>query len=566
MASVTRNSGRAIQAAHHDTKGETRLKLEVAVKDVSPTRRELTVEVPVEEVTSAYDKVLDEYTRYARIPGFRQGRAPRSVVKQRFSKELKEEVISKLLPHALSHAVADNKLQPIGEPDLQFDQAAFRLSEPLRFGVNLEVAPEFELLPYRGIKLNRRNIAVTEEDVDKFIEEYRQNGAEFVTVDDRPAEMGDFVSVNLVGKYVSSAINPAAPASTSTDQPADNAADLSPESPDEKLEDLKAEDLQVELGGEGVQPEFTSNLIGVKADDVREFRVAYPEDFTSKGLAGRVLDFTLTVVAVRRKELPTINDENVAQFGPFETVEQMRRDLLDSLRSRYGARTEEWLRQDLLDAVISSYDFEIPEKFFQAQYNHRAQDFIRRLFSSRLSPEQLAAVDVRKELKRLSRKITEEIRTGLVLQRIGQAEGITTTDEEVAAEIASRAAAAGVSEDEMYDRLTKNNAVSSIETSLFYDKTVSHLLELAEVTATEITTSDVLQLDAEARLLESRLLEDELAYDDSSDDDLEEETAPGAGQSGEIPASTVAAGDAPLAATESESTPLPDQAGAPESA
>ena len=476
------------------------MKLEVAVTDLSPTSKELTVEVPVEEVDTAYDKALDEYTRYARIPGFRQGRAPRSVVRQRFSKELRDDVISRLLPPALSHAVADHKLHPIGDPDVRFDPADFRKGEPLRFGVQLEVIPEFELSPYRGIALTRHNIVITDDDLDRVVDTFRQEAAEFVTIDDRPAETGDFVSVNLIGKYVVAATDSAPGSEPATDQssvvePADSSAASSAGNPPE---DLVADELLIEIGGQGVQPDFTINLTGVKAGDIRQFRVVYPADFTSPGLAGQTLDFTATVCAVRRKELPEITDENIGQFGRFESVEQMRRETREALQKRYNEMTEGWLRDDLIRSIITAYDFEIPAKFLQNQYSNRARDFVQRVFSSGLSPTDLAKIDLRKRMGQIQRSVANEIRSSLVLQRIGEAESVKITSEDVAAEIARRAAAEGVTEAELYDRLSKADTISSLETGLFYDTVLKHLLGLAQVSDVEITIEEANKRNQEA--------------------------------------------------------------------
>lgn len=507
-----------------NTKGELRLKLEVAVKDVSSTRRELTIEIPVDEVSSAYDKSLDEYTRHARIPGFRQGRAPRSIIKQRFTKELRDEVLSKLLPEALSHAVIHNKLRPLGEPDLRIDQSAVRQGEPIRFDVLIEVAPNFELRSYRGLNLTRYNVVINDEDVDKLIDSFRQRAAEFVTVDDRTAEMGDFVSVNILGKYVQTGIETGGNAALVADQDPTSAKseDSTLATDDHNTEDLKVDDLQIELGGEGVHPDFTTNLSGVKADDVRQFRVAYPPDFTSKGLAGKTLDFTVNVIAVRRKELPLLDDENVGQFGNYESVEQLRAEIFNLLKSQYSARTNEWIRADLIAAVIAEYDFEVPERFFNTQYGQRAQELIQKVYSGQLSPDQVASLNIRKELKLLKSRIYNEIRTGLILQRIGETEGIKVQDEDVEAVIARRAAAAGISGAEMYQRLTKNDAISTIESELFYDKTLGFLLGLAEITDSDISTIDAAKRDEEVSFEDE---EDELdAVNTVIDDGTEAET------------------------------------------
>src|SRR5262245_248828 len=225
--------------------------MQVAVADLSQCRKDITVEVPAEEVKAAFEKAYDTYARYAKMPGFRPGRAPRAVVKQRFSKEAKDEVVQNLLQHALEHAVADHNLHVVGSP--RIDDLSVGEDEPMKFKVSLEVLPEFELKEYKGLSLTKRVERVTDEEVENVLERFRQSAAEFVPVEDRPSRDGDFVSVNLVGKYV--------------------------DPPEE--EDLKSDDVQIEIGADGVQPEFSENLRDVKAGDVREFRVKYPENFSA---------------------------------------------------------------------------------------------------------------------------------------------------------------------------------------------------------------------------------------------------------------------------------------------
>src|SRR5262249_24989353 len=140
------------------------------------------------------------YMRYAKVPGFRPGRVPRGVIKQRFAKEVKDEVIGKLLPHALEHAITDHKLHVVGNPHI--DDISVNEGEPMRFKATVEVLPEFELKEYKGLKLAKRVARVTDEDVENALERFRESAAEFVPVEDRPSQDGDFVSVNLVGKYV----------------------------------------------------------------------------------------------------------------------------------------------------------------------------------------------------------------------------------------------------------------------------------------------------------------------------------------------------------------------------
>ncbi len=446
------------------------MKLEVAVTDISPSRKELTIEVPAEQVKAEYEKAYEAYSRHVKVPGFRPGRVPRSVIRQRFSKDLRGEVLSNLVPHALSHAVSDHQIRAIGEPEIDPEQITLAEDAPLRFTAGFEVIPDFELKDYKGLNLTRRVVKVTDENIAQMIEYWRDSAAEFVPVEDRPSQLGDIVSVNLVGKYV---------------EPAEE-------------EDLQTDDLQIELGADGVQAEFNDNLTGVRSGDTREFRVVYPADFSSKGLAGKTLDFTASVVAVRIKELPELDDELAKQFGPYEGVEDMRGKIRERLEQDSANRTEERLNNDLVSAILADYNFEIPAKLFQKQREARSQNFIHRLINSGLPMEQLMKVDVKKELKRIEHLVGRELRSSMIFERVGEAEGVQVTEEEIQQEIARRAAAAGISPAEMTDRLTKDDALSSIETSLFYDKTLKQILATAVVTEQEVTAEEAAEYDERA--------------------------------------------------------------------
>ncbi len=279
------------------------MKLEVAVTDISQVKKDLTIEVAAEEVKAEFDKTYESYSRYAKVPGFRPGRVPIGVVKQRFGKDVKDEVLGRLLPHALQHALSDNKLNVVGEPSL--NDVSINEGDPLVFKISVEVIPDFEIIEYKGLKAVKRIAVIKDEDIDRVIDRWRESQAEFVAVEDRPSQDGDFVSVNLVGKYV--------------------------DAPDE-TEDLIADDVQIELGAEGVQAEFNENLQGAGAGTVREFRIAYPEDFGSKGLAGKTLDFRAEVVAVRRKELAEVDDEFAKEVG-YESVQDMRDKVRQNLET-----------------------------------------------------------------------------------------------------------------------------------------------------------------------------------------------------------------------------------------
>jgi len=438
------------------------LKLQVAVTDLSQCRKDLDVEVPAEEVKAAFEKAYETYARYAKMPGFRPGRAPRAVVKQRFSKEAKDEVVQNLLQHALEHAVADHNLHVVGSP--RIDDLSVGEDEPMKFKVSLEVLPEFELKEYKGLSLTKRVERVTDEDVEDVLERFRQSAAEFVPVEDRPSRDGDFVSINLVGKYV--------------------------DPPEE--EDLKSDDVQIEIGGNNVQSEFSENLRGVKADDVREFRIKYPDDFSSAGLAGKTLDFTATVVAVREKEAPELDDEFARDFGDYETLEQLRDKIRENLVASAEARAESRLRDEAVDRILEDYDFEVPSALVDPQAAERMREFAYMLMRNGVPPQTIKEINWEERMNEARPQAARDLRLSLVLTRIGEAEKIEVSGSEINTEIEKMVQTAqmergGESAEQLMARLTKDDSLSSIENRLRYQKALEAVINHAQITVEEFT-------------------------------------------------------------------------------
>jgi trigger factor len=444
------------------------LKTQVALIDVSDVKKDLTIEVATEEVNAEFDKTYQAYSQHVRVPGFRPGKVPRNILKQRFANDVKDEVLKRLLPHALEHAITDHKLRVVGEP--QIDDVSFAEGAPLRFKASLEVLPDFELKEYKGLKITKRVRQVTDEDVENVVNHWREQSAEFVTVEGRPAQTGDFVSVNLVGKY------------------------LDPQGPQEE-EGMKVDDVQIELGAEGVQETFNEHLIGVQEGDVREFRVAYPEDFTSKGLAGKTLDFTVTVVAVRQKEVPEADDEFAKQFGEeHESIQQLREHVRKDLEQSADNDALSRLRDEALDKLLEAYEFQVPDVLIEQQAADRVRALVYRLISSGMPPEVAKTINWEERMGEARIMAVKDVRAALVVGRVGEAEKIRVSNAEIDAEIAQIAADNGTTAEALKARLTKEDELPSIQNRLHYDKVLSFVVNNADVTVETVTAE---QLEAE---------------------------------------------------------------------
>ena len=431
------------------------MKLQVDVTDISQCRKGLTVEVPVEEVNAAFEKTYGAYARHLKIPGFRPGRVPRELIKQRFAKEAEEEVVQSMVPEALQAAVAEHMLRVVGEP--QIDALSIGQGEPLKFRATFEVMPEFELKEYKGLKLTKRVATVADEDVEHALDHLRQSAAEFVPVEDRPSRDGDFVSVNLVGKYV--------------------------EPPEE--EDLKSDDVQVEVGANNVQPEFSENLRDVKAGDVREFRVKYPEEFSAEGLAGKTLDFTATVVAVREKEAPELDDEFARDFGDYENLQQLRDRIRENLTASAEARADSGLREEVVKRILEDYDFEVPSALVEPQAADRAREFAYLLMRNGVPSQTIKEIDWEGRMNEFRPLAARDVRSALVFDKIGEAEKVEVSRWEVEAEIERMASMSGEPADQLKARLTKDDSLSSIEHRLRHQRALEAVIKHAEVTVEE---------------------------------------------------------------------------------
>ncbi len=264
--------------------------MKTELKELSPTRKQIDIEIESEAVRAAYDSISDRYAKAANVPGFRPGHAPRAVVRTRFKDQIRSELLRELLPDAVQKAIEEHRLEPLGEPELNLENTE-GLSElgqkPISFNVNVEVLPEIKLGDYKGLGIARRTRPIAEEDVDRVIESLRENSASLEPVEDRGAQLGDTVTASFHGKFLD----------------------------DPDAEPINVEDVDVVLGGEGVVAEITNNLLEAKADDEKTFPVSYPADFSSKGLAGKNIEYTIKVSAVRIKELPELDDEWAQSLG-----------------------------------------------------------------------------------------------------------------------------------------------------------------------------------------------------------------------------------------------------------
>jgi trigger factor len=438
--------------------------MKTEISEVSPTRKELKIEIEAADVSAEFERVTQEYARAVTVPGFRKGHAPVGVVRTRYKKDIQGDVLKRLVPEAVEQAIEESGLQVIGQPDVHLDNEGLdRLGqEPIRLHAHVEVMPELDLGEYRGLEAARRTRPVTDEEVERVIENLREASASLQPVEDRAAGPGDTVTVDIQGRYV---------------EPAEE-------------EDINVSDVDVVLGGEGVLAEFNEHLAGVQPDEVKTFTVKYPEDFgpqpkegeERKGLAGKTIEYTATVTAVRRKEVPALEDDWVRSLGEeeVETVEQLRARVRENLTKSAAHESEHRLRDEVLGRLIEQHRFEVPETIVSYQANQILQSMIRDMISRGADPR---TQDINWEAMRdlVRERAGDDVRGSMLLERVAEAENIEVTQEEIDAEIESIAEGQRQSVEQVRAALTKQGGERSIADRLRNRKALDFLVQHARV-------------------------------------------------------------------------------------
>jgi trigger factor len=436
--------------------------MKTELTDVSPTRKEIRIEIEASLIRSTYDRISDEYSKAAKVPGFRPGHAPRSVIRTRYKNEIRTEVLRELLPEAVNNAIGEHSLAAIGEPNVELDnsEALEHLGDgPITVKVGVEVLPEIKLDQYKGLEAERSVRPVTDEDVEKTIENLRNASAALQPVEDRASEPGDTVTINARGNFV--------------------------ENPEE--EDINVDDVEVILGGPGVQQEFTDNLLGVRPDDKKSFTVDYPADFSSPGLAGKKITYEAEVTAVRRKELPEADDEWAKSLSDeLDSVAMLRAKIRQDLELHAKADADRRLQAELVRKLVNAHPFEVPESLVEQQTNQRLQTVVREMIGRGFDPRnpEMNWDGAREELRA---QAEEDVRATMLMEQIAEAENIIVSNEEVEQEIEAIANASKQSIEQVKAALTKSGGERSIAHRLRNRKALDLLIENANITEAEWT-------------------------------------------------------------------------------
>jgi len=411
-------------------------------------RRELELEISADEVSKETEKVAKEFARLARVPGFRPGKAPISLIKRRFAEDIKGEVLQTLVPQQVEKAVAEQKLTPVSQP--QVDKVEFNEGQPVKFRASFEVLPEFTLGNYKNLEIEMPEMTITDASVANTLAEMQQRAATFTPVEGRAVQNEDFVQVKLHG------------------------------APEGGGDPVQADSVLCHVGAEETMEPFNENLRGANIGDHKNFDVEYPADYPDAKLAGKKFHYSVDVLGVKTKTLPELNDEFAKDVSDAASLEELKKKIRESLEHERDHRQKELQREKVLGELVKLHDFPVPDSLVEHQMDVRLERAVRSLAQQGVDPRAVN-VDWVSLRRRQEERARDDVKAELVVDRIATEEKIDVTEDELQHELEQMASHGGESAEAIRARLTKQGALDRMKAKLRSDKTVDWLAQNARV-------------------------------------------------------------------------------------
>jgi len=422
--------------------------------------REIEVETGAEEVSKSFKGVIKRYQKLARIPGFRAGKVPESLIRSKFAKEIRQEVLEALVSERFRRAIDEQKLRPISEPQLMDMQLVD--GQPLRFKAAFEVMPEIDLSGYDSVKMQRPDVSLTEDEFQAELNRVMEGHATVEPVeDDRALADGDWADINFTGEVKELA-------QTVGEEGLEGAKNNEP---------ITGQDVLIEIGGKNTLPAFTESLRGTKPGQELTFEVVYPQDFGEPRLAGQTVGYDVTVKAIKRKTFPERDAEFAKQLGPYESFEEFEAKLRERSEQRKKDALEGQTKDKMLEELIARYQFPVPESFVQQQIEARLDRGLRALAQQGMTPEDMRKLDFARLRDAQRDQAINEVKASMILDRIAEAENVEVSEEDFDRELLMLSIQSREPLETLRERLSRDGGLDRIREQMRRERAGSVLYE-----------------------------------------------------------------------------------------
>jgi trigger factor len=415
--------------------------------DVNETRKNVRVEIPQDVVAAEIDRIARDYSRKARIPGFRPGKAPARVIKQRFKDQILHDVVHDLIPRAVDDALRERGVEAVDTPDIR--DVTVEEGQPLTFTASFDTVPSFDPGDYATVALTRPSSRVEDEAVDVALQRLRDRAARFEPVEGRGVDHGDTVTLDL-------------------------------ERQEGGRESQKHDNVSIELGAKANPPGFDEQLLGLEPGATKPFTIHYPADYPIGELANTDVSYTVAVKGIKRRVLPELDDEFAKDLGEFDTLDALRTRVREDLEHEARHTAERDVRANLMKQLAARVPFEVPPSLIEREIDRRLEEFAHRLMEQNIDPRQ-AGVDWQAFRESQREAASEAVAGALVLDEVARREQLDVTPEEIEQEVSRYAERTGRTPAAVRARLEKEGGLSRVQAGLRREKSIDFLMARATI-------------------------------------------------------------------------------------
>lgn len=415
--------------------------------DVSETRKQLSIEIPAEVVDASIARVTRSYARTARVPGFRPGKVPATVARQRFKEQILQDVARELVPKAVDDALQATGVEPVDSPDVN----DFSIDEgrPLAFTATFDTVPDFEIGDLSSILVQQPSTELAAGAVETALQQLRDRAARFEPVEGRPAADGDTLVADI-------------------------------ERTETTGESDKHEQVSLVIGGPGNPPGFDAHLIGMAAGDTKTFVIHFPEDYPVPQLAGTDVTYTVHAKELRQRVLPSLDDEFAKDLGDFESLDALRTRVEADLQQESAANAQRAVRTSLLSQLAARIPFELPASLIEREMDRRVEEFARRLMEQGVDPRK-AGMDWNEFRESQRQPARDAVGSAIALDQLARRDAVTVTPDAVTAEIARMAESLQRTAEAVRAQLEKEGGLPRLVLGMRREQTVERALGLVTV-------------------------------------------------------------------------------------
>jgi len=412
------------------------------IKILTECKREIELDIEADEVMKEFERIITQFSSRAKIPGFRPGKAPRDIIKQRFYPEIKESLINSLVPKALSGELKTQNLNPVGMPVV--NDLHFKEGQPLHLKAQFEVWPEFNLPEYKKIKVKKKKISVLDQETDQSLEELRLRSAQYIPVEGRGVLEEDYVVVDLKGK-------------------------------DLKTNKFLPQEKVLILAGHAENEEILNKkLIGSMPGEEKNFTLDYDKNHQNKKLAGKKIEYNLKVISIKEKKLPALDDEFAKELGEFKNLKDLKEKIKKEIISSKEKATKQDMAEEIIKKISDKLSIGLPEVLVEQEY----MAIMRRLLSSR-TQQDIKKEDLEQLKSEGKKKAEQSLKNHLILKKIAEKENLKVSDQEMNEEFKEIAKANNLPLAQVIDSVNKEGKREELRSSILFKKTVDFLVEHA---------------------------------------------------------------------------------------